>query len=180
MITLRNHKGTTLVEALVTFMVVGFMAGGFMTILNLNVSETSEGVLNAQLQMQYENVVEQISRNARSAACILDEGAGETFENLEFYTAASNNATHIFMYDASGNVFAGYRIQNNTLFEYDLSTSSWIAYKTGNETVSVTSNSAFSLAAQRKALQAKIYVKSAYKTAVDSLAENFNFIYCRN
>ena len=178
--TLKNQKGTTLVESVVTFMVVGFMAGGFMSILDLNVSETGEGVLNSQIQMQYENVIEQISRDIRSATYVLDQGAGETFANAENYTTVNNNATHILMYDINGNAFAGYQIQNNTLLELDTTTNSFIPYKAGNETVLVTSNSVFSLAAERKASQAQIYVKSAYKNIVDSLTENSNFIHCRN
>ena len=178
--TLENQKGTTLVESVVTFMVVGFMAGGFMSILDLNVSETSEGVLNSQIQMQYENVIEQVSRDIRSATYVLDQGAGETFANAETYTTVNNNATHILMYDINGAVFAGYQIQNNTLLELDTATNSFIPYKAGNETVSVTSNSVFSLAAERKGSQAQIYVKSTYKNVVDSLTENSNFIHCRN
>ncbi len=178
--TLKNQKGTTLVETVVTFMVVGFMAGGFMSILNLNVSETGEGVLNSRIQMQYENVIEQLSRDIRSASFVLNQGAGETFANAETYSTASNNATHILMYDINGNVFAGYNIQNNVLLELDTATNTWAPYKTGNQTVSVTSNSVFNIAGQRKDIQAQIYVKSTYKNAVDSLTENSNFIHCRN
>lgn len=178
--TLTNQKGTTLVEAIVTFMVVGFMAGGFMSILNLNATETSEGVLNAQLQMKYENVIEQISRDIRRAAYVLDQGAGETFASADSYTFPNNNATQIFMYDVTGSVIAGYQIQNNDLLEYDITTDSWMPYRTGNESVSVTSNSLFSLDAQRKAVQAQIYVTSIYKATTDSLTDNFNYIQCRN
>jgi type II secretory pathway pseudopilin PulG len=178
--TLKNQKGTTLVEAVVTFMVVGFMAGGFMSILDLNISETSEGVLSSQLQMQYENVIEQISRDIRSATYVLDQGAGETFANAESYTTSKNNVIHMLMYGINGAVIAGYQIQNNTLLEYDVATTSWVPYKAGNKTVSVTANSAFALAGARKAAQAQIYVTSTYKNAVDSLTENTNYIHCRN
>lgn len=177
---LNNQKGVTLVETVTTFMIVGFMAGGFMSILDLNATETGEGVLNSQLQMQYENFIEQISRDVRSSSFILDQGAGETFANVENYTTENNIATHILMYDINGTVIAGYKIQNNSLFELDTATDNWIPYKAGNQQVSVTSNSFFRLAAERKAITAEIYIKSSYKNAVDSLTENSNFIYCRN
>lgn len=178
--TLTNQKGTTLTEAVVTFMIVGFMAGGFMSILDLNVNETSEGIASTKTQMQYENVIGQISRDIRAATYVLDDGSSETFENAETYTTAKNNANQILMYDVNGNVFAGYKIQSNTLLEYDVTTTSWVSYKTGNETVSVASNSAFSLNGGRKAMQAKIYIESTYKNSNESLNENSNYIQCRN
>jgi type II secretory pathway pseudopilin PulG len=178
--TLKNQKGTTLVETIVTFMIVGFMAGGFMSILDLNMSETSEGVLSSMLQIQYENVIEQISRDIRRAACVLDQGAGEVFDSVKIYTTPQNNATQIFVYDMNGAVIAGYQIQKNTLLEYDVATTSWVPYKAGNTTVSVTSNSVFSLAAGRKALQAQVYITSTYNSRTDSLTENSNYINCRN
>ncbi len=177
---LKNQKGLTLVEAVTSFMIVGFMAGGFMSILNLNATETSEGILSSQLQIQQDNVIEQISRDIRIASVVLDEGNGELFKNVDSYGSNQNNVKHVHMYDADGNITAGYQIQNNTLMELNTTTNTWEPYMSGNKQVSVTENSCFNLDGERKAVQIQIDVASTYKTSSDALTENSNYIQCRN
>ncbi len=177
---LANQKGLSLVEAVTTFMIVGFMAGGFMAILDLNVTETSEGVLSSQLQVQYDNVMEQVSRDIRGATFVLDHAGGEIFENADSYTADKSNVTHIRMYDSDGNLTAGYQVQNSILMELDTATNTWVTYSTGSKQVTVTENSCFNLMGDRKAAQIQLHLTSTYKTANDAISENTNFIHCRN
>ena len=50
---IKNDKGITLTEALVTMAILGILAGGMLSILRLNANETSEGNANIRLQMQF-------------------------------------------------------------------------------------------------------------------------------
>ena len=82
---IKNQNGVTLTEAVVTMIILGILAGGLLTILGLNATETSEGIANSRVQMQYENFVEQISRDVRRARYVLDEGSSEIFDSENFY-----------------------------------------------------------------------------------------------
>ncbi len=179
---IKNQKGITLTETLVTMIILGILAGGMISILSINATETSEGNANIQLQMQYENIVRQISFDARHAKYILDIGTGETFMEADTgtsYNTENNSATHIEMFDIDGNAIAGYRINNGILQELD-SLGTYSDYFTGNQAVAVTPNSHFRLLGGRKAVQPKTFVTLTYNNTIDTLETNTNYIRCRN
>jgi len=174
-----NHKGVTLTEVVVTTVIIGILAGGIMAILMLNATETGEGIVNARMQTQYDNIVEQVSRAARFSAFALNADAGETVTSADSL-AANNSVTHIILYDWNGNDLAGYQISAGALLERDTATGSYHPYKCGSTTVSLTPGSHFRLPAGRRGLELRLRVTYTYKTITDSLTANALFISCRN
>ncbi len=175
---IKNQKGITLTEAVVTMIILGILAGGLLTILGLNATETSEGIANSRIQMQYENFVEELARDVRRAAYVLD--ASENFDSAA--TLPANNSTKdIRIYTPSGIILAGYRIAaGGILEERDSASGNYSPYMSGNKAIEVTANSHFRLPGGRQGVEARIHTKYKYKTIADSLVANVNYIRCRN
>ena len=175
---IKNQNGLTLTEALVTGIILAILAVGLLTILILNATETSEGVLNSRLQMQYDNIVEQISRNARFAELIL--ASGEVPGSIVTYTDTAGPIDTILMYDTLLTTpFTGYAISGDGTLQ-ELKAGSWVDYMSGNSTVALTGNSYFKLFPGRKHLEAHLDIASSYKTKSDTLVADTIFISCRN
>ena len=173
-----NQKGVTLTEAVVTMIILGVLAGGLLTILHLNATETSEGIADARVQMQYENFVDELSRDVRRAAYVLD--AGEAFDDAAGLPA-NNLSRNILIYTQTGTIIAGYRINaGNILEERDSASGNYSPYMTGNKAIEVHASSHFRLPGGRQGVEARIHAKYNYKAASDSLMANINFVRCRN
>ena len=176
---IKNQNGVTLTEALVTGIILAILAGGLLAILQLNATETSEGVLNSRLQMQYENIVEQFSRDARFAKLIL--AVDEDPALFTTYITDRGPLDNIRMYDTLDNICSGYDISSGTLMEYDVAGDTMKTYIAGNSSVAVAPGSYFKLFAGRKYLEAKLGVVLSYKdTYKDTLVADTIFISCRN
>jgi hypothetical protein len=162
--------------------ILGILAGGMLSILRLNANETSEGNANIRLQMQYENILQQLSFDARHAKYILDVGANETFVQADTGSALNtenNSATHIQMFDKDRNIIAGYKIENGFLMEQD-SSGKYLPYITGADSMRVTASSHFRLLGGRKAALPILFLTGTYKQVLDTLVSSSNYIRCRN
>ena len=179
---IKNRNGVTLIEVLVTGIILAILAGGLLSILHLNVTETREGVLSSRLQMQYDNIVEQISRDARSAKLILTGSeTTDQFRNGELIDQSSVNS--IWMYDDifSTIPYAGYDISSGILKEYDPVSKTMITYMSGNSDVTLAAGSHFKLfGLTRKNLEVNLDVESLYKGKSETLVSNAILIKCRN
>lgn len=175
---IKNQSGVTLTEAVVTMIILGILAGGLLTILGLNATETNEGIANSRVQMQYENFVEELARDVRRGSYVLD--AGESFDSAATY-AANPLSTDILIYTIDGIILAGYRIPvDGILEERDSTTGQYSDYMSGNKAIEVTANSHFRLPGGRKGVEARIHARYTYKTVSDSLVANINYMRCRN
>ncbi len=177
---INNKRGSSLIETVVTCCILGALSSGMVTILKVNATETSEGIVNSRLQMQYENVVEQLSRDIRKSSCVLDQGNGETFDQL-LHLIQEVSSNEIMLYDNSGNQIAGYWIDNNNiLMEFDAVNRIWVPYKIGPNKVTLAENSSFKLDSGRKSVDLALSFSLSYKNANGQFKSESNIISCRN
>jgi len=173
-----NEKGVTLTEAVVTFVILGVLAMGFLTMIGVNANETRQGVANSRMQMQYDNIADQISRKARNAAYIL--AAGEDSSQITTYITDNTNVSEIRLFNATWNLVGKFKISGATLEEHDSVTNGYKAFKAGKDAVSLAPGSHFFLAKGRKEMLARLNLKYTYKHVTDTLQVKPYYIRCRN
>jgi type II secretory pathway pseudopilin PulG len=177
---IKNHNGFTLTEALVTGIILAILAGGLLAILQLNATETSEGVLSSRLQMKYENIVEQFSRDARFSKLIL--ATGEDPNLFTTYDTDLSPVYEIIMYDKLNIFYASYKISGGSgggTLQEDKG-SGYVDYISGDSHVTLAAGSYFKLFAYRGYSEANLDVESSYKNKSSTLVSNAIFIRCRN
>jgi hypothetical protein len=173
-----NPSGFTLVEGIVgsAILVLGGMI--IFIVLQINNQGVSNSTLNARIQMQYETVVEQIGRSARFANVVLLVS--------ESWPPAANampvsDIKAVKLFNDQGDSIGGYRIVNaTTLQEYDTTALLWKNFRVGPNDVKVTSNSGFSLTANRKWLTVNLSVFSSYASLVDTAVSKQEVFLCKN
>ena len=172
-------RGFTLVEAIVASAIAVVVGVVMLTILQMNNQGVSNGALNARIQMQYETVVAQISRDARFANVVLD---GTTSESCPLAAGAVPKAgiTAVKMFDDDCHWIAGYQIVGTTLQEYVTTTNAWINFRVGPNEVTVTPASSFSLTADRKWLTLNIAVFSSFASLKDTAVSKKEVFVCKN
>lgn len=108
---LHNHRGLTLVEAIVTGVIASVLAGVVITLLNLHTTELDEGTVNVIIQMETENIVDEIVSESRKGHQVLgpdDSWTGNT------PALAVDTTDSIRLFDPGGTNYASYRINSAT------------------------------------------------------------------
>jgi len=163
-------QGFSLVEAIVSSAVAVIIATVMLTLFQMNSQSVSRGGLNAAIQMQYETALSQIGQTARKANAVLQTApASETWSDTLHLNAAPN-VSQITMFDGSGASIGGYQISGTVLKER-LADGSWPNFKVGSKDVQVSSQSSFSLSADRKWLTVNIAVIAATGLSAGALCD---------
>jgi prepilin-type N-terminal cleavage/methylation domain-containing protein len=176
---MENCRGFTLVETIVTMIILLVLAAGLWTLFSFFNLRTIEDTALSRLQMQYDNVSVQIGMNARQAGAVVALPQ-------EWPVGGGLNAlagTEVYMLNDSGVVFGGYRITGNILQEYveGVNGMEWINYIAGSTgPVETTENSAFSLSPNRKNISITLTLKTSINGKVFQLGSRGDCYICRN
>jgi hypothetical protein len=166
--------GFTLMECLVAGSVASIVGTILLSMLQMNSQQTSDGALNAKVQMHYETAIAQISATARRANVILSQG--ESWPPLWNVNPLSTST--IMMYDNTGAPIGGYRVSGIMLQEYIHG--SWRNFRNGTNDIQVVSGSAFSLSGDRKWLTVNLSVFAVYTGLKDTVTSKQEVLLCRN
>jgi prepilin-type N-terminal cleavage/methylation domain-containing protein len=176
-----KQGGFTLVEVLITSLIMGVIFGGMVSMLMMYTRELREGVAMSRLQMQYENIALQMADKARSADAVVK--TTDAWPVATTFTADS--ADGVYMKDASGTILAGYQVTNGVFQEYV--GGNWINYKSGSYSTSaaggldsVTAGKPFFLSATRKNVTLTFNLKTTVASTTDTLKSRGDMFLCRN
>jgi type II secretory pathway pseudopilin PulG len=159
-----GQRGFSLVEAIVAGAIAVIIATVMLTLFQVNGQSASRGGLNAMIQMQYETALSQIGQTARKANAVLQTAPAIEGWSISLKLAAVSNVSQITMFDTSGAAIGGYEIcasGGEAVLKERLSDGSWTNFKVGSKDVRVSSQSNFSLSADRKWLTVNIAVISS-------------------
>ncbi|KMQ50775.1 hypothetical protein CHISP_2298 [Chitinispirillum alkaliphilum] len=172
-------RGITLVEVLVSSVLVAILAGAGYSILNLYIIEARDSSAHQRIQTQADVVFEQISRNIRNSSLVLTSGdpIPELFECEpgDELTTISTDMIQIYNNDK---LIAGYRINSGVLQELALPEASWVSFETGGNEILLDSL-IFSLDGCRKSVQAKFWFRFIDIDTYYSKPRRGHFL-CRN
>jgi hypothetical protein len=160
---MRNDRGLTLVEALVTGIIASVLAGVVITLLNLHTTELDEGTINTVIQMETENVIDAIvseTRNGYQALAPSDTWTGNPLA-LTLDTTDS-----IRLFDPSGVNYASYRINSTTgsLIRSNSTGSQTLAGPGQRVRLSTTGTNRFILSNHRDVITMDLSFRAVYNT----------------
>lgn len=169
---IRNDKGMSLVEVIVASVlsvVIGFV---IFTVLGMFGNESGQSISSFMMNQQYDNVAQQIARDARRASFVLGEG-----ESPSLHGAGHDTVTSIIMCDAAGSVLAQYKIVNGVLIEGAANE----AYQAGGGAVRVVAaDSYFVIAPQRKNVGLHLSLCRIDRNTQRCIAARKDVFICRN
>jgi Tfp pilus assembly protein PilW len=170
--TLKNQKGVSLVEMLVSSAVSTVLGGVIYTIFFMYSNQSSSTISSLIMQQQYDNVSRQIARDVRQASFVL-----EATETPTSYPAGPRTANSIIMVDQNGTVFAQYVISGSQLLEG----AQQQPYQAGGGTVNVVSGaSSFVLDPQRRSLTVNLSLSKTDLTQTHTISARRDVFLCRN
>jgi hypothetical protein len=168
----RDNKGITLVEVLVASIlsvVVGYI---IFTILGMFSNESGQSISSFMMNQQYDNVAQQIARDARRASFVFTDG-----ETALLHGAGSDTVTSIIMCDAAGLALAQYKIVDGILVEGVHAD----AYEAGGNAVRVVPGSSyFVLGPQRKNVALHLSLCKTDRKTHRSISARKDVFICRN
>jgi hypothetical protein len=177
---INKQGGVTLVEVVVSSIVMTVIAGGIFSLLMVYTREIREGVAMTRLQMQYENIASQVGSLTHSAAAVVDVSGAATWPVPATWSDDSTNSIYIKNHD--GNIIGGFQVNSSGyLQEYNPATGGWNDYKAGSQAVSVASTpKSFFLSATRKYVTLTFTIKTAIEGTSYSLSSRSDLFKCRN
>ena len=179
-----RDRGVTLVEAVVTIVVLSVVAAALVAIMLLHNTEINEGTASTWLQMRGEAVHMQLGRDVRLAGVVLC--MDETWAADGAYPSTLD-CTEIYCYNETGGIFAAYQMHDNSLFEarFDPAVTSvedddYSPFFVGSQPVNLTGGDRFELSPQRKHLVLYTTLTTTYRGKTYSLPIQGNMYRCRN
>lgn len=169
---LRDNKGVSLVELIVASVISVVIGYIIFTVLGMFGNESGQSISSFMMNQQYDNVAQQIARNARRATFIFTEGETTLIHGTNYDTVAS-----VIMCDATGLALAQYKIVGGILVEGAGNT----AYQAGGNAVRVVSGSSyFVLGPQRKNVALHLSLCKNDRNVLRSIAARKDVFLCRN
>ena len=177
---IKSQRGFTLIEMVIVSALAAVLAGGLIGFYGFNMNQVREGVSQSLLQEYYEGIAGEIGRQARQAACILDDGAGEVFTSADLYLNTTG-AQRVLFYNESGTAYAGYWLHGSgVLREWDAGTGTWQDFSVGPELVNYLGGGGFDLPDERKGIRLGFSITRSVGTVTDTLPVQGEFFACRN
>ncbi|MBF0431191.1 MAG: type II secretion system protein [Fibrobacteria bacterium] len=174
---MKNQSGFTLIESLVTGILMVITAGVVLTFFLMTTRETREGAANVSMEKLYDVVSYNIGWKVRQAAAVLE--ANESFSSYKTYSS-DDSVVAIETYDASGNRTGGYKINGTVLQELDVSAGSYDPMIVGNDTVQVKSGSSFGLLGGRIGLTMDLTFQKNISGKIYEISSRGDGFRCRN
>jgi type II secretory pathway pseudopilin PulG len=177
---INKQGGMTLIEVVVSSIIMTVIAGGMFSLLAVYTREIREGVAMTRLQMQYENVASQAGSLTHSASAVVDVSEAAAWPVPSTWSDDSTNS--IYIKNPDGNIIGGFRVNSlGYLQEYSPATGGWKDYKAGNQMVSVASTpKSFFLSATRKYVTLTFTIKTSVEGTSYSLSSRSDLFKCRN
>jgi prepilin-type N-terminal cleavage/methylation domain-containing protein len=168
---LTNQKGFTLVETIVASVVSLVVGGAMFSLLFMYSNRSNESISSFLLQQQYENVSQQIGRDVRRASLVLKEG-----ETPSQHGSGFDTVTTIVLWNATGAIFAKYKIDGTTLNEgVDEK-----PYQVGSGSVKINGYSYFVISPQRKNVNINLSLSKTNRGTLVSSLPRMDILLCRN
>ncbi len=174
--SLKNQRGISLIEALVTGVISSVIAGAVISMMYLSTSQIEESSSRFSMQKLYDATAYQIGWTIREAAAVLAHG--ESFSNRLKYRNFIP-VESFYTYDTDGNVTGGFGISSGILQEYDVVEGGFKPFVFGPDTVKVDSG-AFYLWADRAAVELDVVLRHSAKDKEYTLAIRQERFRCRN
>ena len=171
-----RQRGFTLVETLMTLILVLVTAGIILSIFYMSTSEIRESSANMRMEKLYDIASYNIGWNVRKARAVLSTSA--SFSNVNSITA-NDSTDGIYTYDEGGNITAGFRINGSILQERD-STGSWVPFVSGDDTVRVSSDSRFSVESGGQGMTVHLILERTVNGTTYTIASRGDRFRCRN
>lgn len=169
---LRNNKGLSLVEVIVASVLSVAIGVIIFSVLGVFSNESGQSISSFMMNQQYDNVAQQIARDARRASFVFTDGETPVLHGVGYDTVTS-----IIMCDASGGAFAQYKIVNDILVEGAGNT----AYQAGGGSVRVVpATSYFVIAPQRKNVGLHLSLCRNDRKTLRSISARKDVFICRN
>jgi prepilin-type N-terminal cleavage/methylation domain-containing protein len=176
--TIGNQRGLTLIEVLVSAVIMALLASVLFSLFMVYTREIREGVAMTRLQMQHENVVIAIAFLTRNGAAVVK--TSETTWPVPL-TWTADSANSIYFKDRNGNITGGLQVAGGYLQEYRPATATWINYMAGSQQVSVASGSIlFFLSPSRNAVQLTFPLQTINAGTLYLLPSRGDVFKCRN
>jgi len=128
--SLVHTKGFTLVEALVTLAIMGLMAGGLLSVMNLHNREINEGIGRSRLLLQSQALRSEIMKKVWEGNQLLS-GSGRWTRSIHIYTTDNPD------------MYAQFRVRtDSTIEEMDTSggTIHWKTFRVGDDSIRIDRN----------------------------------------
>jgi hypothetical protein len=173
-----QRNGFTLVELLVSSIIAVFVGISIYTMVQLSVSQSSAGSLDAISNIRYDNTIQQIAYSIRRSNCALK--SSELWPPCSL--AVDTNVSAIYLKNANGSDTGGYQISSGILQERILSggTWTWQNFKMGDTAVTVTSGSRFMLSSDRKRVYLVLNTMCVIGKCRDTVFSHGESFLCRN
>jgi Tfp pilus assembly protein PilW len=170
--TIKNPKGFSLVEMLVSSTVSMVIGGVIYTVFSMYSSQAGSSVSMLLMQQQYDNVSRQISQDIRRASYVL--GPGETPSS---FSAGSITVSSIAMCNSNGVVFAQYAISGAQLTEG----LQQVPFQAGGSTVKVVAGASnFILDPQRRSVSINLSLLKNDLNTTHTISARRDVFQCRN
>jgi len=164
----KNQRGLTLIEALVSAVIMALLIGVSFSLFMIYTREIREGVAMTRLQMHYESIAGTAASLTRNGAAVVKTSESAWPVPL---TWIADSADAVFFKDRNGNVTGGLRTAGGYLQEYLPDDGTWINYRAGNYEVAVAAGpKPFFLNAGRNTLTITMALRTANMGTPYSLA----------
>jgi prepilin-type N-terminal cleavage/methylation domain-containing protein len=169
----KADAGFTLIEVLVTGIIVAVITGALLTVVNMFFREVGDSTAMSKLQTEYDIVSSQIGSQARVAQYVFAQG-----ETTPVGGAAANTLL-IRMVLADGRDSVAYRLVNGIL-QVSYPPAGWNNFIIGSEVIRVTDSSTFILPAGRKSVGLNLALLTVNNNQPVTLTVPGDAYQCRN
>jgi hypothetical protein len=173
---MRDQKGFVLTELIVAGIIGAVFAGILVAFLRVQNIAVKEEMAYAKMQIQANILSEEIRKNVLPAALLL--GEKESFSLSPAF--AASKSPEVRMYDNTGKMFAGYRVNGGYLDEWDAGLGQWIQLKAGNTPVGMGAGSHFELPASRKRVTVNLLLVTTVHGKQYEYSSKGGMFSCRN
>jgi prepilin-type N-terminal cleavage/methylation domain-containing protein len=186
--TMKNRyaHGFTLVETLVTAIIMGIIVVIAVTVFTMHNNQLRESIAMEKLQRQYENIIDQIALHVRNGNRVLDtsDPVPASFNQYPTPQLLNSNSKKIFIYNGNGVVIGGYFLLPGSpgfFQELDIATNTWINFEAGGGWVEIDeTNCSFSLPALRSSVEISLRLETTMAGKTYYLPPRKDGFTCRN
>lgn len=164
-----NNSGLSLIEALVSGVLLAICAGGIFTIFYAFNEEIESGTRQSLLHAQAQTIYTFFQHDLDSGTYVLNSYEDTTID-FATTTLVATNAFKIWS-NQKNDTIAKYRINNNNLQKWDEDSSTYRNIKIGKNNIIVTNTSTFRLFPGRRELQCDLQFILNYYGKIDSTAK---------
>jgi len=173
---MNNNRGLTLIEVVVSAVIVAIIAGILLSTITMHGNVLNEGTAFSKNLRNVNAVEDIISRKVRMASVVM--GMDEAWVRSPGGFSA-RDVNSFLAYDTLGAVIGGMRIQGSVLQETN-DTTSWHPIIVGRDTIKTSSSNPFHLESSRKEVSINMAINTDYRGQIYQMNLNRSKFACRN